>query len=106
MTLTGSQPEVAEFFRIHVELVEIFLNTLWIIWNNLEWNGIELHNCKLLESIGRIQRNNAVEDKWYVNWDYLMMFIPVVISQSTKLVGTIFYWVWGDLVNAPGPVDI
>ena len=36
---------------------------------------------------------NALEDKWYVNWDYEMMFIPVVISQSTKLVGTIFYWV-------------
>ena len=82
------------------------LEIFWTFWNQLGnfeiilklvilvKIGIELnHTIVNFWNQGRIQWNIAFEDKWYVNWNYEMMFIPVVISQSTKLVGTIFYWV-------------
>ena len=66
MTLTGSQPEVAEFFWIHFELVGTFLNTLRIFWTNLKLLeifgiGLELFGI-WLKSLGIfLFRRNIVE---------------------------------------------
>ena len=66
MTLTGSQPEVAEFFWIHVELIGTFLNTLRISWTNLKLLeifgiGLELFGI-WLKSLGIfLFRRNIVE---------------------------------------------
>ena len=78
MTLTGSQPEVVEFFWIHVELVGILLNTLQNMWNCL----------KLLESFGNVSNLTWI----ILNLVQIIWNFRILEEKSSN--GWEFLWIW------------